>query len=103
MFAYEWGDGMVHADTLTQARRYNDPSQDARIVVRHLRLAGFGIEIGDELILQPFLDGEGLVLCRNEGHLYTMPASTALSDILGKIIAFVRGGRLFHVKHQAIQ
>jgi hypothetical protein len=91
-------------DTLDEARRYNDPSQDARVEVSHLGLAGFGIELGDTLIVQPFVDGSGLVLCQADGSLFLMPASAPLSDrILGKIIAFLRGNRLFHVKHEGIQ
>ena len=94
---------MIHAEALNQARRYNDPSQDARNAVRNLSLAGFGISVGDTLILQPFHDGKGLVVCCFKGQLHTMPASRPLSDIVGKIIAYVRGGRLFHVEHQSIQ
>lgn len=95
---------MSNAEALNQARRYNDPSQDARVKVSHLGLAGFGVELGDTLIVQPFLDGAGLVLVSIEGSPTLMPASKPLSDrILGKIIAYRRGRRLFHVKHEAIQ
>jgi len=90
---------MFNVETLNEARSYHDPSQDSRLLVTDLGLAGFGLEIGDTLIVQPMMGPASpgaIVLVRQAGRSFTLQSEGhVLAGSYGLVIGFIRRGFLF--------